>query len=76
MSEQDAWSVRAGAHRCPTCADLETARKQLPTENSEGWRARFDPVTDIDDSIINSAAARQTPAGMLARKKALTTTDR
>jgi hypothetical protein len=67
LSEQDGWWVTAELSRCPTCADRDTVRKQIPKEHSEGWRVTFKPVEDVLGMHVDSSAARNTPEGMLKR---------
>lgn len=71
LTEQDGWWVAAELVRCPTCADRDTKRKDIPAEHPEGWRVNFAPVLDELGMQVDSSAARNTPEGMLARKQVI-----
>ena len=71
LTADDAWVVAAELSRCATCADRDTKRKEIPAEHPEGWRVGFVPVLDQLGVHVDSSAARNTPDGMLARKKVI-----
>ena len=71
LSEDDTWWVAAELCRCPSCADRDLKRKTLKGDGLEGWRVEFRQVEDMLGSLTESASARNTPEGMLQRKRVI-----
>jgi hypothetical protein len=71
LNSDEAWWVEAELHQCPTCEDRD---RQLATlkdmKNTAGWRARFDQITTVEESVEYSSAARFTLEGARRRAEA------
>lgn len=70
LSDADAWWVAAELVTCPTCEDRDRQLEQLrDMKQTAGWRARFRQLASVDESMMESAAARFTLAGAQARHR-------
>lgn len=71
LTEDEGHFVEAELGRCPTCEDLARQMKKIPEHSREGWRGRFDVITDPLTAAVFSSRARFTAAGMDRRRQLL-----
>ena len=70
LTDTDAWWVTAELVRCPTCEDRDRLNESLRKESSTaGLRATFEHLTTVEESMLESSAARYTLAGAQARHR-------
>lgn len=76
LSPDDGWWVAAVVTRCPTCEDLDRKRDEIRkdrgTGDTAGLRVRFDHLTTVDESVLESSNAWFTLEGARARVAELT----
>ena len=68
LSESETHWVAAELVTCPSCEDRDRQLKQLDgTKDRAGWRSKFRQLATVEESVLESSAARFTLAGARAR---------
>ena len=68
LTDEQAWWVAAELDRCPTCEDRDSLIRTLPEKaNRDGLRVQYTQLTDEEESVQYSSAARFTLEGSKKR---------
>jgi len=70
LTDDETWWVKAELERCPACEDRDhRAREILDSKRSEGLHVTFTPLESVDESELESSAARFTLEGAKRRAR-------